>query len=283
MDPGARVRVTSLEWTGRGNRRDGQKARVSERPPDTFSCFPKVECCFKKLRCQKKPVFREHVLGTMKWFSVIKRYGSINRNDTWEDILVHKTAISQINCPQTRRRSIGEGTIKEFGIGVMSKGREADNVTSRNGKRVQGSPFARRNQRTQGRRFLRHRHERPSASLAKGGTPAASIDHSMLTGNLTALGRCLFAPTTPLGAVSHVPEALHGLPSYVIATRHTTFKKTTISAHQEAIKIPEQKRLQDRGTAELMAQKPDLALYRGSETTTYQITKTHQQGSLERC
>lgn len=59
------------------------------------------------------------MLGTVRWFSVKKKHGFINRSDTGEDILVHWTA--SLNNPQETGRSVVEGETVEFDVLVGKK------------------------------------------------------------------------------------------------------------------------------------------------------------------
>lgn len=59
----------------------------------------------------KDPVLAERVQGIVKWFNVKNAYGSINCNDTREDIFVYQTAICMGQQPTEdsaqRRQRLG--------------------------------------------------------------------------------------------------------------------------------------------------------------------------------
>lgn len=82
-----------------------------------------------------------HMVGTVKWYNIKKKYGFINRNNASEDIFVHHTAITRQHPQKTKQRNVGKGEIAEFDI-VGGQSWEADNVTGSDGRPVQGSPYA---------------------------------------------------------------------------------------------------------------------------------------------
>ena len=88
-----------------------------------------------------KEVIAMKVRGNVKWFNVKSGYGFIKRNDTEEDVFVHKTAISK-NNPKKALKSLGEGEEVEFDVVIGENGNtEASNVTGPDGAAVKGSPI----------------------------------------------------------------------------------------------------------------------------------------------
>jgi CspA family cold shock protein len=65
----------------------------------------------------------ERITGTVKWFSNVKGYGFIEREDG-PDVFVHFTAIQEDGY-----RSLKEGESVEFDIETGDKGPQAANVT----------------------------------------------------------------------------------------------------------------------------------------------------------
>lgn len=85
-----------------------------------------------------KDVLEPRVQGTVKWYNVKNGYGFITRDDTKNDIFVHRTSI----ITQNEIRSVGDGERVQFDVAMGERGLEAINVTGPNGQPVKGSPFA---------------------------------------------------------------------------------------------------------------------------------------------
>ncbi|CDS37640.1 nuclease sensitive element binding protein [Echinococcus multilocularis] len=86
-------------------------------------------------------VIVEKVTGTVKWFSVRRHYGFIQRDDNKEDVFVHRTAIT---ASRSRFPTLKNGESVEFSVVETASGVNAASVTGPNGRQVQGVRFFRR-------------------------------------------------------------------------------------------------------------------------------------------
>ncbi|KAM7542496.1 hypothetical protein Aperf_G00000012720 [Anoplocephala perfoliata] len=86
-------------------------------------------------------VIAEKVSGTVKWFSVARRYGFIRRDDNKEDVFVHRTAIT---ASRSHYPSLRNGELVEFSVVETRSGVNAASVTGPNGQNVQGASRFRR-------------------------------------------------------------------------------------------------------------------------------------------
>ncbi|VDD79203.1 unnamed protein product [Mesocestoides corti] len=78
-------------------------------------------------------VIVEKVTGTVKWFSVPRHYGFIQRDDNKEDVFVHRTAIT---ASRSRFPTLKNGEPVEFSVVQTTGGVNAASVTGPNGQRV---------------------------------------------------------------------------------------------------------------------------------------------------
>ncbi|XP_064476246.1 Y-box-binding protein 2-like [Ornithodoros turicata] len=85
----------------------------------------------------KKPLLAEPMHRTVKWFDLRNGYGFINRNDTHEDVFVHRWATSH-NKPQRVIRSLSDSEVVKLDVVLGDKVCEAANVTLPDNESVPG-------------------------------------------------------------------------------------------------------------------------------------------------
>uniref|UniRef100_A0A1I7THP0 CSD_1 domain-containing protein n=1 Tax=Caenorhabditis tropicalis TaxID=1561998 RepID=A0A1I7THP0_9PELO len=88
-----------------------------------------------------KPVLTTGLQGKVKWYSVLRRYGFISRNDGEKDVFVHQTAISKSNTEKFYLRTLGDEEEVLFDLVKGKNGPEAANVTGPEGANVVGSRY----------------------------------------------------------------------------------------------------------------------------------------------
>ena len=86
-------------------------------------------------------VIATKITGTVKWYNVKNNYGFITRDDTGEDLFIHRTAIKR-NNPKNYLQSVGDGEVVQFDVVQGKKGLQAANVTGPGGIPVKGSCYA---------------------------------------------------------------------------------------------------------------------------------------------
>ncbi|CAB3408880.1 unnamed protein product [Caenorhabditis bovis] len=90
---------------------------------------------------KNKVVVETGIKGTVKWYSVLGRYGFIAREDGGKDVFVHQTAIAKSITNKFYLRTLADNEEVLFDLVEGAKGPEAGNVTGPNGENVQGSRF----------------------------------------------------------------------------------------------------------------------------------------------
>ncbi|CAI5437710.1 unnamed protein product [Caenorhabditis angaria] len=90
---------------------------------------------------KNKTVLKKGIEGTVKWYSVLGRYGFISRKDGEKDVFVHQTAIAASETNKFYLRTLGNEEEVVFDLVDGRKGPEAANVTGPNGENVHGSKF----------------------------------------------------------------------------------------------------------------------------------------------
>lgn len=80
-------------------------------------------------------VLAEKVTGRVKWYSPVKRYGFISRNDDGGDLFVHRSVITAFS---KRFPSLRNGEEVEFSVVQTTQGVEATYVTGPGGQPVKG-------------------------------------------------------------------------------------------------------------------------------------------------
>ena len=91
----------------------------------------------KRRRQQKGP----RIAGTVKWYNVKAAYGFITRDDTGDEVFIHRSAIVRYHSKKAIP-SVGDGEAVEFFVISTKKGDRATYVSAPNWTRVKGSPYA---------------------------------------------------------------------------------------------------------------------------------------------
>ncbi|KAL3319979.1 hypothetical protein Ciccas_001337 [Cichlidogyrus casuarinus] len=116
-----------------------------------------TEAQAEKRRVDVLEVLIKKCTGTVKWYSHKLLYGFISREDSQEDVFVHRSAIAASNAKTPNLRN---GEAVEFSVVRTTNGVEAFNVTGPNGDPVQGFQLSHRPRR-----------RRPPVSAASGDAP----------------------------------------------------------------------------------------------------------------
>ncbi|UMM10060.1 hypothetical protein L5515_000009 [Caenorhabditis briggsae] len=88
-----------------------------------------------------KRVLSTGLQGKVKWYSVLRRYGFISRNDGEKDVFVHQTAIAKSNTEKFYLRTLADEEDIVFDLVEGKNGPEAANVTGPDGGNVAGSRY----------------------------------------------------------------------------------------------------------------------------------------------
>ncbi|CAL2033514.1 hypothetical protein CAEBREN_22260 [Caenorhabditis brenneri] len=91
-----------------------------------------------------KNVITTGLQGKVKWYSVLRRYGFISRNDGEKDVFVHQTAIAKSDTEKFYLRTLGDEEEVLFDLVEGKNGPEAANVTGPAGANVVGSRYRHR-------------------------------------------------------------------------------------------------------------------------------------------
>ena len=91
----------------------------------------------KRRRQQKGP----RIAGTVKWYNVKAAYGFITRDDTGDEVFIHRSAIVRYHSKKAIP-SVGDGEAVHFYVISTKKGDRATYVSAPNWTRVNGSPYA---------------------------------------------------------------------------------------------------------------------------------------------
>uniref|UniRef100_A0A8C3EV12 Uncharacterized protein n=1 Tax=Corvus moneduloides TaxID=1196302 RepID=A0A8C3EV12_CORMO len=67
---------------------------------------------------QGRKVVATKITGSVKWYNAKNNYGFITRDDTGEDLFVHRTAIKR-NNPKNYLQSVGDGEVVQFDIVIL--------------------------------------------------------------------------------------------------------------------------------------------------------------------
>ncbi|EFO84632.1 hypothetical protein CRE_03839 [Caenorhabditis remanei] len=88
-----------------------------------------------------KRVLTTGLQGKVKWYSVLRRYGFISREDGEKDVFVHQTAIAKSATEKFYLRTLGDEEEVIFDLVEGKNGPEAANVTGPAGENVVGSKY----------------------------------------------------------------------------------------------------------------------------------------------
>uniref|UniRef100_A0A8R1HKY4 CSD domain-containing protein n=1 Tax=Caenorhabditis japonica TaxID=281687 RepID=A0A8R1HKY4_CAEJA len=90
---------------------------------------------------KSKTILATGVKGKVKWYSVLRRYGFISRDDGEKDVFVHQTAISKSATEKFYLRTLADEEEVVFDLVDGKNGPEASNVTGPDGENVIGSKY----------------------------------------------------------------------------------------------------------------------------------------------
>ncbi|EFO84906.1 hypothetical protein CRE_03641 [Caenorhabditis remanei] len=88
-----------------------------------------------------KRVLTTGLQGKVKWYSVLRRYGFISRDDGEKDVFVHQTAIAKSDTEKFYLRTLADEEEVLFDLVEGKNGPEAANVSGPAGENVVGSRY----------------------------------------------------------------------------------------------------------------------------------------------